>query len=98
MKIELDLTVVPDSCWWWTALTGYLLLSYLVLGPILSRTYYKWWKGKYERTYGCDDTPEGDAFGLWLFSPLTVPATCVRYLSKWFVVPPVKWLIYGSSK
>lgn len=89
MVIHLDLTTVPESCWWWTGAISYLLLCYLVLAPIITRHKVVVPPGRYHPEWN-----EEMVILFWLCSPVALP---FYYVITVFHVPFCR-LIYGSSK
>jgi len=96
VKIELDLTTVPPNCWWWTGIGIYLVVSWLLVGPWLSRSN---WRRQVKKWPTMLDLRDREVpWIIWLFSPLYWPLVVLwiglyRLSSK-----PLGWLIYGSSK
>lgn len=74
MTLTFTVPEIPILCWVWTGLVGYLLLTYLVLGPMLVRRWHQ-----PETRYAINNTFEMVMF--WIVSPVSVP---VYYL--WTVV------------
>lgn len=95
MKLELtlpDLSLVPISCWWWSGLVLYLLVCWLLIGPIWSR---QWARLEY-----ADDEflSADDAVFVWLFSPVTLLLYIPYLLLLNTLFKPIHWLIFGGSK
>jgi hypothetical protein len=78
--IQLDLPTGPEL--WWYFGGGYLLLSYLVLGPLLVRGMWSQDAGTYTTRETGVRTADNNIhvyIWVWTFSPLTVPVTAVAY-------------------
>ena len=83
------MTLIPTTDCWWGMLGVYVLLSYLVLGPIVSR-----WLWRVEKQ-------EFTSVVVWTFSPFSAPIVglalsifCVVTYGHQFLC----WLIFGSSE
>lgn len=76
MNITIDLTAVPVNCWWRSGLSLYLMLCWLVIGPLMSRRYYqkhKWGDGPTEAAL------------LWFFSPVLTPLLMIKRPLCWLI-------------
>lgn len=84
MNIELPTWLIEH--WLPTLGIGWLLLSYLIIGPCFTRHEYR--KSKHIDR----EDRNGDIIGIWVLSPI-MPLIGVAYFLHKFGM----WLIYGSN-
>jgi len=96
MKVEVDL-LVPENCVWWSALVIYLLFSWLVIGPVISRRCWRRVLAERQKKNFYHTYEIVGAESIWLWSPLYWPIALVIVLVWAVFRKPLNWLIYGSE-